>query len=47
MMGHGAQQSNVVYLLSALEVIFGKMGYTEKIGEATAAATNVYAEAFA
>ena len=45
MMGHGATQANVVYLLSALEVIFRQMGYTGSVGSAVAAATRVYAEA--
>lgn len=45
MMGHGATQANVVYLLSALEVICRQMGYTGSIGPAMAAATRVYAEA--
>jgi alanine-glyoxylate transaminase/serine-glyoxylate transaminase/serine-pyruvate transaminase len=45
LMGHGARQENVVYLMSALEVIFRKMGYINKVGEAVAAATRVYAEA--
>ncbi|HJP12924.1 MAG: alanine--glyoxylate aminotransferase family protein [Nitrospinota bacterium] len=47
MMGHGARQENVVYLMSALEVIFNRMVYTKKVGEASAAATRVYAEALA
>ncbi len=47
MMGHGARQENVVYLMSALEVIFNRMGYTKEVGEASAAATRVYAEALA
>ncbi|MBI2132947.1 MAG: alanine--glyoxylate aminotransferase family protein, partial [Candidatus Tectomicrobia bacterium] len=45
MMGHGATQANVVYLLSALEVICRQMGYTGSVGPAMAAATQVYAEA--
>ena len=45
MMGHGASQANVVYLLSALEVIFRQMGYTGSVGQGVAAATRVYAEA--
>lgn len=45
MMGHGARQENVVYLISALEVIFKKMGYIDNVGDAVAAATRVYAEA--
>lgn len=45
MMGHGARLENVVYLMSALEVIFKKMGYIERVGEAVGAATRVYAEA--
>ena len=45
MMGHGATQANVVYLLSALEVIFRQMGYTGSVGSAVVAATRVYAEA--
>ncbi|MDA1000661.1 MAG: alanine--glyoxylate aminotransferase family protein [bacterium] len=47
MMGHGATQANVTYLLSALEVIFSKMGYNGRVGEAVAAATRVYADAAA
>ena len=47
MMGHGATQANVVYLLSALEVICRQMGYTDFVGRAVAAATQVYAEAAA
>ncbi|MBT3352587.1 MAG: alanine--glyoxylate aminotransferase family protein [Nitrospinaceae bacterium] len=45
MMGHGARQENVAYLISALEVIFKRMGYTQKVGDASAAVTQVYAEA--
>ncbi len=45
LMGHGARQENVVYLMSALEVIFKKMGYIDQVGEAVAAATRVYAGA--
>ncbi len=45
LMGHGARQENVVYLMSALEVIFKKMGYIKGVGEGVAAATRVYAEA--
>ncbi len=45
MMGHGARQENVVYLMSALEVIFKKMGYITNVGDAVSAATLVYAEA--
>ena len=45
LMGHGARQENVVYLMSALEVIFKKMGYIDEIGAAVTAATRVYAEA--
>jgi alanine-glyoxylate transaminase/serine-glyoxylate transaminase/serine-pyruvate transaminase len=45
MMGHGARQENVVYLMSALEVIFKKMGYIDDVGNAVAAATRVYAGA--
>ena len=47
MMGHGARQKNVAYLISVLEVIFTKMGYTDRVGEASAAVTCVYAEALA
>jgi len=47
LMGHGAQQANVTYLISALEVIFKKLGYTDRVGDASAAATRVYAEAIA
>ena len=46
-MGHGAQQANVTYLISALEVIFKKLGYTDRVGDASAAGTRVYAEAIA
>ena len=45
MMGHGATQANVIYLLSALEVIFRQMEYTSLVGSAVAATTRVYAEA--
>ncbi len=44
MMGHGATQANVVYLLSALEVIFKDLGYIKQVGDAVSAATRVYAE---
>ena len=47
LMGHGAQQANVTYLISALEVIFKKLGYTDRVGDASAATTRVYAEAIA
>ena len=45
MMGHGATQANVVYLLTALEVIFKDLGYIKRVGDAVSAATHVYAEA--
>ena len=44
-MGHGATQANVVYLLSALEVIFSKLGYIERAGEGVGAASRAFAEA--
>ena len=44
MMGHGATQANVVYFLSALEVIFKKMGYTEKVGSGVSACANVFSD---
>ncbi len=44
MMGHGATQANVVYLLSALEVIFSRLGYIAKAGDGVAAASRVFAE---
>lgn len=44
MLGNGATQANVVYLLSALEVIFKDMGYIERVGEGVTAATRVFAE---
>jgi alanine-glyoxylate transaminase/serine-glyoxylate transaminase/serine-pyruvate transaminase len=44
MMGHGATQANVVYLLSALEVIFKDLGYIKRMGDAISAASRVYAE---
>jgi alanine-glyoxylate transaminase/serine-glyoxylate transaminase/serine-pyruvate transaminase len=47
LMGHGAQQANVTYLISALEVIFKKLGYSDRVGDASAAVTRVYAEAIA
>ena len=45
MMGHGATQANVVYFLSALEVIFKKMGYNEKVGDGVSACAAVFSEA--
>ncbi len=45
MLGSGATQANVVYFLSALEVIFKRMGYIEQVGGAVSAATRVFAEA--
>ena len=45
MLGSGATQANVVYFLSALEVIFKRMGYIELVGGAVSAATRVFAEA--
>ena len=45
MMGHGATQANVVYLLSALEVIFSKLGYIERAGEGVGAASRAFADA--
>ena len=45
MMGHGATQANVVYLLSALEVIFSKLGYITKAGDGVGAASQVFADA--
>lgn len=45
MMGHGATQANVVYLLSALEVIFSKLGYIERAGEGVGAASRAFAAA--
>ena len=44
MMGHGASQANVVYFLSALEVIFKKMGYSDKVGAGVSACANVFSE---
>ena len=44
MMGHGASQANVVYFLSALEVIFKKMGYSDKVGAGVSACVNVFSE---
>ena len=44
MMGHGASQANVVYFLSALEVIFKKMGYRDKVGAGVSACANVFSE---
>ncbi len=44
MMGHGASQANVVYFLSALEVIFKKMGYNDKVGAGVSACANVFSE---
>ncbi|MED5578715.1 MAG: alanine--glyoxylate aminotransferase family protein [Nitrospinota bacterium] len=44
MMGHGATQANVVYFLSALEVIFKQMGYNEDVGAGLSACTNVFSE---
>lgn len=45
MMGHGATHANVVYLLSALEAIFSKLGYIARAGEGVAAASQVFADA--
>ena len=44
MMGHGATQANVVYFLSALEVIFKQMGYNEDVGAGLSACANVFSE---
>ena len=45
MLGSGATQANVVYFLSALEVIFKRMGYIERVGGAVSSATRIFAEA--
>jgi len=43
--GSRSEQANDTYLISVLEVIFKKLGYTERMGEPWA--TRVYAEAIA
>ncbi len=43
LMGEGARQQHVMYLLSALEVILKDLGHIEQVGPGVAAATRVYA----
>lgn len=46
-MGHSAQRGNIMLVLSALEESLRQQGYPVQPGAATAAASNVYAEASA